>query len=52
MASVTKMTLAAKVAENRIRLDIGDDLSIEDEVMIPRAVLGGMNNSLLFSSGH
>ncbi|CBJ30652.1 hypothetical protein Esi_0208_0038 [Ectocarpus siliculosus] len=33
MASVTKMALAAKVAENRIRLDIGDDLSIEDEDM-------------------
>ncbi|CAM9126800.1 unnamed protein product, partial [Ectocarpus fasciculatus] len=31
MASVTKMALAAKLAENRIRLDIGDDLSIEDE---------------------
>lgn len=37
MASVTKMAVAAKLAENRIRLDIGDDLSIEDEVMRPRA---------------
>lgn len=32
MASMTKMAAAAKLAEERIRLDIGDDISVEDEV--------------------
>lgn len=32
MASMTKMAAAAKLAEDRIRLDIGDDISVEDEV--------------------
>lgn len=32
MASVTKMAAAARLAEERIRLDIGDDISVEDEV--------------------
>lgn len=36
MASVTKMAAAAKQAEERIRLDIGDDISVEDEVIKPR----------------
>ncbi|CAN0220680.1 unnamed protein product, partial [Pylaiella littoralis] len=31
MASVTKMAAAARLAEERIRLDIGDDISVEDE---------------------
>lgn len=35
MASVTKMAVAAKLAEERIRLDIGDDISVEDEVTTP-----------------
>lgn len=32
MTSMTKMAAAAKLAEERIRLDIGDDISVEDEV--------------------
>lgn len=32
MTSMTKMAAAAKLAEERIRLDIGDDMSDEDEV--------------------
>lgn len=36
MASVTQMAAAAKQAEERIRLDIGDDISVEDEVTTPR----------------
>lgn len=34
MAAVTKMAAAAKLAEERIRLDIGDDISVEDEVIL------------------
>ncbi|CAM9160043.1 unnamed protein product, partial [Hapterophycus canaliculatus] len=33
MASATKMAVAAKLAEERIRLDVGDDISIEAEAM-------------------
>lgn len=32
MVSMTKMAAAARLAEERIRLDIGDDISVEDEV--------------------
>lgn len=35
MASMTKMTAAAKLAEERFRLDIGDEMSVEDEVSKP-----------------
>lgn len=35
MASMTKMAAAAKLAEERIRLDIGDNISVEDEVTTP-----------------
>lgn len=34
MALATKMAVAAKLAEERIRLDVGDDMSIEEEVML------------------
>lgn len=33
MSLATKMAMAAKLAEERIRLDVGDDISIEEEVM-------------------
>lgn len=33
MAAVAKMAAAAKLAEERIRLDVGDDISVEDEVI-------------------
>lgn len=47
MASMTKMTLAARLAEERIRLDIGDDLSVEDEVTTPnKPPVMGLNSVL------
>lgn len=39
MASMTKMAAAAKLAEERIRVDIGDDMSVEDEVKNQAIVL-------------
>lgn len=37
MASVTKMAAAAKLAEERIRLDIGGNmLSVEDDEVMPQ----------------
>lgn len=44
MASVTKMAAAAKLAEERIRLDIGGDMSsLEDNEVIPPTVADLLN---------
>lgn len=45
MASVTKMAAAAKLAEERIRLDIGGNMtSVEDDEVIPATVTDLLNH--------
>ncbi|CAM9264206.1 unnamed protein product [Scytosiphon promiscuus] len=51
MASATKMAMAAKLAEERIRLDVGDDMSIEEEdVGISHSTMGTQTESASFAS--
>eukprot|EP00903_Cladosiphon_okamuranus_P015266 g14107.t2 len=51
MASMTKMAAAAKLAEERIRLDIGDDMSVEDEDLgIGHSTTGTQTDAVSFDS--
>eukprot|EP00752_Nemacystus_decipiens_P002238 g2122.t1 len=51
MASMTKMAAAAKLAEERIRLDIGDDVSVEDEDLgIGHSTRGTQTDPVSFDS--